>query len=134
MADRQNEMDLSTRFQKQKAQSNGAEEHIVEEQVKSYAIAPDRDAYVKRFRIMLRTGQSYSVPYALLPLISLDNEQVLYIFCNDLKVIVHGRNLRELESHLHEERLVWMKEAPTQSDTGEGDVFISGIEVINEFE
>ena len=98
---------------------------------KYFATQPGREI-VKRFKLRLRTGRSYSIPYALLPIIELDSNKLLRILSHDLNVTLQGRNLGLVEKHLAEERIIWIRESHSGTDDGESDVFVSQINVSSE--
>lgn len=98
-----------------------------------FGLAPDKDSYIKRFALQLRTGKSYSIPYALLPVIELDSNQTLRILSHDLKVTITGRNLKKLAKHLGDEKVTWIKEDPSGKDSNEESLFVSSISIECEF-
>lgn len=84
---------------------------------------------VRRFKLFFRSGQSISVPYALLPLIILEADKSLRLKAHGVEVLVKGRNLYRIEEWLNEEKLIWIKEAQTDMDDNEKyEVFIQSIE------
>lgn len=104
-----------------------------EPETKYYALAPESKGFIKRFALKLRTGKSYSIPYAMLPIIELEGKQVLKILTHDLRVLIQGRNLHKLEEALSEERVLWIRECLTGKDTGEDEVYVSQITVVCDF-
>ncbi len=85
--------------------------------------------FVRRFRLFFRNGCSTSIPYAHLPVIIYDPDKDLKIRTGDMEVTIKGRGLDRLSDHLNEEKVLWIKESASQTDTGEGGVFVSGITV-----
>lgn len=106
---------------------------IQEDSGRCYALTPEKDSYVRRFELRLRSGRSISIPYALLPIIDLGDNKSLRIVTHDLRVEIEGRNLGVLRNELSEERVTWIRESRTGKDTGESDVFISKITFECEF-
>lgn len=88
--------------------------------------------YLKRFKLLLRSGVVHSIPYSLLPIISLTVNADLIIATNTLEITIKGRNLRILEEALSEEQVVWIKESETEFDDEETEVFVSEISIISE--
>jgi len=88
---------------------------------------------VKRFRLLLKGGESVSIPYAYLPLIRLSSKQELQLCTHDLTVVVRGRNLDRIEEWLNEEKVLWLRESNTALDADDGEVFISSIKIDSEW-
>ncbi len=89
-----------------------------------------RNRLVRRFKLFFRSGQCISVPYALLPLIILEVDKNLRLKAHGLEILVKGRGLHRLEEYLNDEKLIWIKEAPSNMDDAESyEVFIAAIEV-----
>lgn len=85
---------------------------------------------VRRFRLYLKNGQSFSVPYALLPILILAPDKSLRIKAQGIEIVVKGRSLHRIEEWMNEEKLLWLKEANTTMDDDEKyEVFIKSIEV-----
>ena len=83
--------------------------------------------FPKRLKLIYRGGSSLSIPYALLPLIKLENDTRLKLVYGSMKVTITGRGLILAEDYLFEERITWLKEHPSLIDDPEQDVFISEI-------
>ena len=94
--------------------------------VESYAIAAEHEV-IKRFKLKLRNGNIYSVPYSLLPVIILINGSELVIKTYGVHITIKGRNLDALEEYLSAENLQFVRENPSRKDDGKEDVFISDI-------
>lgn len=87
---------------------------------------------LSRFRLLIRDGRVYSVPYALLPLVILEPERALLIRSSDLEITIQGRNLGKLEEALSTERVSWIKESPSGLDDGQHELFVSHIQIMGE--
>ncbi len=96
---------------------------------KQYYALGGQGKYLKRFKLKLRVGSIYSIPYALLPIIILNGNGSLDILSHGLNVNIRGRNLKELEKWLSEEIVLWIKESASGRDTGEANVFVSDIKI-----
>mgnify|MGYP003655369799 CR=1 FL=1 len=73
-----------------------------------YAVAHS-DEVVKRFHIHMRSGERYSVPYSLLPIFILKNNQELIIKAYEVQITVSGRGLSAIEEALSKEVLTYIK-------------------------
>lgn len=93
-----------------------------------YAVGSD-DEIIKRFKLILRSGDIYSIPYSLLPIYKLSGGKKITIMAYDLIITLKGRNLKPVEDCLSKETVIWIKESPSQSDDGQSDVFISDIDI-----
>lgn len=82
--------------------------------------------------MLLRNGQVFSVPYSLLPIISLKPEAGLWIVTRELEVIIKGRNLQKLEEEFSREQVVWVRESETMIDDEKSEVFIAEINIESE--
>tara|TARA_R110000796_G_scaffold96719_1_gene203202 strand:+ start:666651 stop:666998 length:348 start_codon:yes stop_codon:yes gene_type:complete len=91
-----------------------------------YAVAHS-DEVVKRFHIHMRSGERYSVPYSLLPIFILKNNQELIIKAYEVQITVSGRGLSAIEEALSKEVLTYIKIHPSGKDDGESSVFIENI-------
>ncbi|MFY0689079.1 MAG: hypothetical protein JXQ90_18050 [Cyclobacteriaceae bacterium] len=91
-----------------------------------YAIASENEL-VKRFKLFLRSGRTYSVPYSLLPVFILLEGKKLVIKTYGIHIAIEGRNLAVLEEYLSDELLLWVKESPGGKDDGKSHVFVSDI-------
>ena len=130
-------MNISDRFTETGEQWTGSRQvwmpDDIEPEARYYALAPDSKEYVRRFALRLRNGKSYSIPYAMLPIIELDGKQFLSILTHDLNIKIRGRNLYILEEALSEERVLWIRECLTGKDTGEDEIYISEITIVCDF-
>lgn len=100
----------------------------VQSQNQFYAVgAPN--GVIKRFKIFLRDGSRYSIPYSLLPVLILQGGKEITILAYELQITINGRNLHSIEDHLSNETLLWLKESASGKDEGAGDVFISDIKI-----
>ncbi|MDO5970299.1 hypothetical protein Q4Q35_10825 [Flavivirga aquimarina] len=86
----------------------------------------------KRFDLILRSGNEYSIPYSLLPIYKLSGGKKLDIIAYDLVITISGRNLAPVKKYLAKESLIWMKESPSGKDDGQSETFISNIEIKGE--
>lgn len=88
--------------------------------------------FVRRFRLLFTGGSTISIPYAHLPVILYSPERGLRIRTGEMEVTVKGRGLDVLAGHLNEEKVLWIKESPSGTDTDEHAVFVSEISVEGE--
>lgn len=93
-----------------------------------YAIGAD-DEIIKRFKLQLRSGETFSIPYSLLPIYILTEGRELAIIAYELVIIITGRNLDPIEEYLSKETLLWIKESPSQKDDGQSPIYISDIAI-----
>ena len=84
--------------------------------------------------MLLRSGKTVSIPYAYLPVITLTAEKQLVINTHDLTITIKGRGLHKIEEWLTEEKVLWIQESHTTTDTDEGDVFVSEIKTETEWQ
>jgi len=94
--------------------------------IECYAVAAEGE-FLKRFKLILRSGERYSLPYSILPIVILTEEQDLQIKSHGIYITLKGRNLAAIEEYLFSESLLWVKEANTKLDSGEAYVFVSEI-------
>ena len=106
--------------------SNGASSKVYENPGQHYAIASD-DEIIKRFKLFLRSGEVYSVPYSLLPVFMLLGGKELIIKTYGVHISIKGRNLAPIEEYLSDEMLLWIKESASGKDDGKSNVFVSDI-------
>ena len=91
-----------------------------------YAVAHSDEA-VKRFHIHMRSGERYSIPYSLLPIFILKDNQELIIKAYEVQITIFGRGLSAIEDALSKEVLTYIKTHPCGKDDGESSVFIEKI-------
>ncbi|MFY0601667.1 MAG: hypothetical protein JXR03_18480 [Cyclobacteriaceae bacterium] len=96
-----------------------------------YAMA--EKGLIKRFKLIKRNAETYSIPYSLLPVFVLAENKHLVIRAHGVHVIVTGRSLDAIERYLSLEQLLWMKESTSTKDDGSSNVFISNIHVGGEY-
>lgn len=84
---------------------------------------------LKRFQIILRSGKALSVPYSMLPVFILTEESDLIVRAYGFLATLKGRNLKALDSYFHDERVLFVKESASGTDTGDLSIFISTIEI-----
>ena len=101
------------------------------EDYQAYAVASD-DEVVKRLRVFLRNGHRLSIPYSLLPVFILNTEAELIIKAYELLIIIKGRGLARLEEELSLERVVFIRESPSEYDDETNLIFIESITVSGE--
>ncbi|MEP1782124.1 hypothetical protein [Reichenbachiella sp.] len=106
--------------------SSSASSKLFENPAQHYAIASD-DEIIKRFKLVLRSGEVYSVPYSLLPVFMLLGGKELIIKAYGVHVTIKGRNLNPIEEYLSNEMLLWIKESPSGKDDGKINVYVSDI-------
>nr|WKN34374.1 hypothetical protein K4G66_18520 [Tunicatimonas sp. TK19036] len=109
--------DPNNRF---KAEPSGSAQH--------YAVAI-QNMVLKRFKLILRSGESYSLPYSLLPIYIFTDRGDLLIKSYGILITIQGRNLKPIEEALSNETLLWVKESPSGQDSGDGFVFIADIHI-----
>lgn len=90
-----------------------------------YAIASEHQT-VERFKVILRSGKVHSIPYALLPIGTLDGG-TLYIKAYELLIKMSGRNLDPIEEHFSSRSLLWVKASPSGKDDGISTTFVQEI-------
>lgn len=109
-----------------KIYSSKSEETSVDEE-QFYAVA-SKDQSLKKFQLILRSGEKYRIPYAILPITLLsDRCDELSMMAYGLLITIKGRNLEPIEHYLAEETLLWAREAPSSKDDGLENLFISNI-------
>ncbi len=96
---------------------------------KQYYAVGSQAEHIKRFKLILRSGQKYSIPYSLLPIYALSGGNKITIIAYELLITIEGRNLDAVEESLSKETVLWMKESPSQKDDGQSEVFISNIKI-----
>lgn len=101
---------------------------VSEDYEQYYAVSHDGPP-PRRFKLLKRTKAVVSIPYSLLPIIILDDEQNLIIKAYELRIFIEGRNLSPLEKALSEEVVLWISESNSQKDSGESQVFIRNISI-----
>jgi|GEM_PF-4298597 len=84
---------------------------------------------LKRFKLLLRSGQQVSIPYAFIPIIILDEKGHIKIKTNEWTVIIAGRGLKSLEEHLSNDQVRWIKESASGIDGNEDRSFVSSISI-----
>ncbi|MBO6516060.1 MAG: hypothetical protein JJ975_05880 [Bacteroidia bacterium] len=82
---------------------------------------------VKRFHLIKKNGIPLCVPYALLPLVTMDAQSNLLIVSHDLKITIKGRNMKKLYDAFGGEAVMWIKESDTEMDDESEDVFVQTI-------
>lgn len=97
----------------------------------AYAVAKNTEI-VKRFKVQLRDGTSYSIPYSLLPIIILTSEMQLIIKAYELFITITGRSLQKIEEALSAETLIYIRQSPSGNDDGQGSAFIEDIQIQGE--
>jgi len=88
--------------------------------------------FVRRFKLLLRDGREFSVPYAYLPIILYDPDRNLIIRTGDVEITIVGRSLKILADWLNEEKVLWIKESESGIDDEDDEVFILSISVDGE--
>ena len=92
-----------------------------------YALSSD-DSVLRKFKIILRCGRTFRIPYAVLPIVELsDSKDRISIMAYGLLITIEGKGLEVIEEYLAEEILLWLKESPSKKDDGTSRVFISKI-------
>ena len=76
--------------------------------------------------MILRSGKVHSIPYALLPIGTLDGG-TLYIKAYELLIKMSGRNLDPIEEHFSSRSLLWVKASPSGKDDGISTTFVQEI-------
>ena len=87
----------------------------------------------RQFDVILRSGEEYSFHYSrLLPFYRLTGNSNISIFTYGINISISGRNLRPLRDALKKEKVIWIKESSSGTDSGEAEVFISKIQITGE--
>ena len=109
--------------------ANDSMAHTTTYQYQGCAVASEGQ-YVRRFRLILRSGKVYNLSYSLIPNIILTEDHRLIIrTLEDLYIEITGRNLGALEEYFAQEVVKWVRESPSNIDDGEAYIFISTIQV-----
>ena len=99
---------------------------------KYYGVDLDADQLLC-LEIECRNGRDLGIPYAPTPwseFVPDDQEGlILRILDFEYEVLVKGRGLNHLKKFIRTRKLAWLKESKSGKDTGEGDVFISEIQI-----
>jgi hypothetical protein len=93
-----------------------------------YALGEENEI-VRRFQLISRTGEIISVPYSLLPAFILTENCDIIIRAYGLLVVIQGRNLRALENYFNDEKVLWIRESASGTDTGDAHIFITSIQI-----
>lgn len=123
----QNKNQLRGMFPDQKSLNDKEKKGSDDTETQYYAI--DTNQAVKRFKIILRSGETWSIPYSLLPVYRLKDGRQILIITHDLTITIDGRNLSDIEEYLSKEHITWLKESPSGKDNNTSEVFISGIQI-----
>lgn len=99
--------------------------------IQCYAVA-GKGEMPKRFKLILRSGTAYSVPYGLLPICAISHNTRLIIKTYELNITINGRGLGPIHEALNTESLSWVRESPSNIDDFESPVFISTIKTEGE--
>ena len=92
-----------------------------------YAVS-NEDITIKRFRVILKDGSFYSIPYSILPiLIYMGNKLIIKSY--GIHITLTGKGLSIIENHINTETLLYFRESSTGIDTDNSDVFISAIKI-----
>lgn len=94
----------------------------------------DTGGYLKRLKLIFRDGKRISMPYAYLPLITLEAIGNLIIKAGSFVVKIKGRGLDILEEALSQEIVSEIAESPTLVDDENSSVFIASIDIEGENE
>ncbi|MCG8640002.1 MAG: hypothetical protein MI862_09700 [Desulfobacterales bacterium] len=78
------------------------------------------------FKLILRSGKKHSIPYALLPICTLDGD-TLYIKAYECFITISGRNLDPIEEYFSNRLLLWVKASPSGKDDGQASTFVKDI-------
>ena len=92
-----------------------------------YAIANDNTS-LKYFRVFLKNGSYYSIPYSLLPVFIYLGDKLI-IKAYGVFIIIKGKGLQIIESQLSVNNLLYLKESNSGIETDNKDVFIQSIEI-----
>ena len=94
----------------------------------SYAVI-EGQKIIKRFKIALRSGTYYAIPYASLPIMIFDSGKLI-LKTYGMHIELTGRGTPIIEHHISEERLLFVKESQSGVDVDNEDVFIKSIKVL----
>ncbi|MGH1384301.1 hypothetical protein [Kordia sp.] len=93
----------------------------------TYAVS-NGEAHIRRFRVILKDGSYYSLPYSLLPVLIYTGEKLI-IKSYGIHISIFGKGLSIIENHINNETLLYVRESITGIDIEEHDVFISAITI-----
>jgi len=92
-----------------------------------YALMSDGNI-ARKFQLILRSGKRYRVPYALLPITEIsDQNDEIRLHAFQLNITIQGRGLLPIEESLSAETLIWVRESFSNKDDGLFPVFVSSI-------
>ena len=74
-----------------------------------YAVS-NENTIIKRFRVVLKDGSFYSVPYSLLPILIYMGDRLI-IKSYGIHICIIGKGLGILENHINTETLLYLKES-----------------------
>ncbi|GGG37330.1 hypothetical protein GCM10011344_42700 [Dokdonia pacifica] len=109
-----------------KSPANENKSSIVES---SYFNIDTESPFVTSLKVMCRDGHIVYIPYSLQPIIEFIPSKGIYIKTMQKEVFISGRNLVQLIDFLGSQRVTWIKESASSTDTGEEGVFIQSIEI-----
>jgi hypothetical protein len=92
-----------------------------------YYSASTEGRTIRRFHLIKANGIPLSIPYAMLPIFTMDEHSNLLILTHDIRVVIKGRNMKKLYDAFSGETVLWIKECSSQMDDETEDVFVEEI-------
>ena len=87
--------------------------------------------YITSLKVICRDGHTVFIPYPLQPIIEYIPKEGIYIRTIQKTVLITGRNLPLMLDHLGSQRVTWIKESASGTDSGIEEIFIQTIDIIN---
>ncbi len=97
---------------------------------KFFGIEPQNTGRALLFELRFRSGRRLGFPYSYLTKLDFEPSEGITIYASDVVILVKGRNLDVVFNYLLQNRLTYIREDETGTDTSsEGETFIESIEI-----
>ena len=96
---------------------------------KFYGIEPQQTARAIMFELRTRDGKCKAYSYSYVTEASFEPENGITIYVSDAVVTIKGRSLEDIYRYLLSNRLNFVQEDFSGTDTGESDLFVEAIEI-----
>jgi|GEM_PF-3022356 hypothetical protein len=94
-----------------------------------FGFDPQSSGRALMFELRTRDGRRSALPYSYVTRADFDPEKGIEIYVSNVVVLVKGRALEDIYSYLLQNRLTWVKEDSSGTDTGESSIFVEELEV-----
>lgn len=105
-------------------------EQLVANEEKYFGTEPQPNAHALMLELRTKDGKRTGLPYSYLTKVDFDPDAGIEIHVSNVVVFIKGRGLEDIFAYLIQQRVTWVREDLSGTDTEESEVFVESVEIV----